>query len=153
MNWLLHLAAAFLGSLGFAVLFQIRGKKLFYAALGGLITWGVYLLPFSLGVNQALSYFIASITATLYAELFARLLKAPATTFLSPAIITLVPGGWLYYTMSAMVESDWAKAAECANRTLVLALTIVGGIMLVTSLQKILYSRVRKGELHGKTTV
>lgn len=153
MNWWMQLVAAFLGSLGFAVLFQIRGKKLLYAALGGLITWGVYLLPFSLGVSQPLSYFFASMAATLYAEMFARILKAPATTFLSPAIITLVPGGWLYYTMSAVVASDWEKAAESANQTLVLALTIAGGIMVVTSLQKILYGRVRKGESHGKATV
>lgn len=152
MTVVVQLLAAFLGSLGFGMLFNVQGKKLAYAALGGMLTWGVYWLPFHGGWSEALCYFVASIVATLYAEVLARILKSPATTFLIPAIITLVPGGWLYYTMNAMVQSDWPKAAECATQTLLLAMTIAGGIMVVTSLQKIFYGR-KKGEQHGKATV
>ena len=41
---IMQLATAFLGSLGFALLFQVRRKRLLLASLGGLLAWGVYLL-------------------------------------------------------------------------------------------------------------
>ena len=47
MKYIIQLLMAFLGSLGFGALYNIHGKKLFLAALGGLLAWAVYLL-----VNQ-----------------------------------------------------------------------------------------------------
>ena len=41
MHPLLQLAAAWVGSLGFAMLFNVRGKKLPLASLGGLLAWAV----------------------------------------------------------------------------------------------------------------
>ena len=38
-----QLAAAFVGSLGFALIFGMRKKYLFAASLGALLGWGVYL--------------------------------------------------------------------------------------------------------------
>ena len=40
---LTQLATASIGSLGFALLFGLRAKHLAPAALGGMITWGIYL--------------------------------------------------------------------------------------------------------------
>ena len=40
---LLQLITAALGSLGFSLIFNVRGRPLLFGALGGLIAWGVYL--------------------------------------------------------------------------------------------------------------
>ena len=40
----MQLVTAFLGSLGFALLFHVRREKLLLASLGGLLSWG-YILP------------------------------------------------------------------------------------------------------------
>ena len=85
---LIQVIASFFGTLGFGFLFNIRGKKLFFAAIGGMLSWGLFLL---LGIaieNEAIRYLLVSLCSTTYAEILARLLKTPATTF---SIITLIP--------------------------------------------------------------
>ena len=42
----IQLAAAFFGSLGFSIMFRVRGKLLLPASLGGLFTWSIYLFLF-----------------------------------------------------------------------------------------------------------
>ena len=42
MHEMIQLLVSFTGSLGFAVLFNIHGKKLWFAALGGCLSWAVY---------------------------------------------------------------------------------------------------------------
>ena len=44
MDNLIQLLAALAGSFGFAALFNLHGRKLVFAALGGLLSWSVYLL-------------------------------------------------------------------------------------------------------------
>ena len=41
---LIQIVSSFFGTLGFGFLFNIRGKKLFWAALGGMISWGLFLV-------------------------------------------------------------------------------------------------------------
>ncbi|HWQ88452.1 MAG TPA: threonine/serine exporter family protein, partial [Desulfitobacteriaceae bacterium] len=38
-----QIITAFLGSLGFSMLFNIRGRKIWYAATGGMLSWATYL--------------------------------------------------------------------------------------------------------------
>ena len=46
MTWteVVQIMAGFVGSLGFAILFNIRGKRLAAAAVGGLFSWLLYVL-------------------------------------------------------------------------------------------------------------
>ncbi len=67
MQEIIQLFAAFLGSLGFAVLFNIRGEKLVFAALGGLLSWGVYLGAGYIDNNPYFCGFTASVLLTLFA--------------------------------------------------------------------------------------
>ena len=69
---------------------------------------------------------------TLYAEVLARVVKAPATVFLIPSIIPLVPGGRLYYTMRAIVDGDADNAKSYAMETIVIALGIAVGIVVIS---------------------
>ena len=44
LTGLIQIFTGFLGSLGFSILFNIRGRKLWVASLGGLISWTIFLL-------------------------------------------------------------------------------------------------------------
>ena len=69
MAQFIQLASAFGGALGFACVFNIRGKKAFLAAVGGAIGWGVFLLVQNLfGASDYFCGFAASIMLTVYAE-------------------------------------------------------------------------------------
>jgi len=138
MIFTVQIIMAFLGSLGFAMLYNIRGSKLLYAAAGGLLGW---LINLSCGPwlgNEAAQYFFAAVGVTFYAEALARLQKTPATTFLIPAIIPLVPGSALYYTMSFAVNGLWPMSMEKGIYTVVLALSLAAGIMVASTLWRIL---------------
>ena len=40
----IQLIAAFMGALGFSFLFRLHKRHIIFASLGGLVTWGVFLL-------------------------------------------------------------------------------------------------------------
>ena len=93
---LIQICMGYLGSLGFGGLVHLRGKKLIIASLGGFLSWSVFLALAGLIPSEAIRYFLASATVTVYAEVFARVLKTPTTTFLVVSLIPLIPGGALY---------------------------------------------------------
>ena len=132
MQNMIQLLAATLGSLGFAMLFNIRGKKLLFATFGGFFAWGVYLLAAHFYENPYFCGFAASVMLTLYAELMARMHKTPVTVFLVSAAIPLIPGAALYRTMNCLMQRQWEFfAAECTY-TLLFAASMSAGITLTT---------------------
>ncbi|MEF9894404.1 MAG: threonine/serine exporter family protein, partial [Clostridia bacterium] len=72
---LIGLVMAALGSLGFAMLFNVRGKKLAISALGGLLSWGAYLLAYAYLAHMALCYALAAMLAGLFSLVMARVLR------------------------------------------------------------------------------
>ena len=87
---LIQLVTAFLGALGFALLFGLHKRHLFFASLGGMITWGIYLLIHIFLQTPFLANLIASVFAVSFAEALAHWRKCPATLFVMPSIIPLV---------------------------------------------------------------
>ena len=128
---IIQLISGALGSLGFALVFRLRANRLALAALGGLLSYGVYLLCEYLIKDVFLSSMISSAFSALYAEIVARLMKAPATVFFIPTVIPLVPGSSLYYTMSYAVQSNWKMVSHYGLLTLSYALGISAGVSLV----------------------
>ena len=126
---LMQLAAALAGSAGFALLFNARGEKLIWASLGGLLSWGVYLLCGQFYASDPARYFAAALVLTVYAEIMARLHKAPVTVFLVAGTIPLIPGGSLYDTMTYAVAACWPEALHTGLATLLLAIAIAAGIL------------------------
>ena len=140
---LMQIFMGFLGSLGFSILFHIKGKRLLIASLGGLISWTVFLALGSLFPGESLRYFLASATVTVYAEVFARVIKTPTTTFLVPSLIPLIPGGSLYYTMNYALNEQWSSFAAKALYTLELAAALALGIIAVTTLTRMTMVAIR----------
>ena len=130
-HMIMQLITGMLGSVGFALLFGIRAKYIPFAALGGLLCWGVYLLSFNLNGIIFLSGLLASGFSAFYGEIIARIEKAPATLFYITAVIPLIPGSTLYYTCSNAVTGNWDMARDYANLTLQYALSIAAGACAV----------------------
>lgn len=138
MEHVIQILMGYLGSVGFNILFNIRGRKLFIASLGGLISWTVFLLLEPLFPGEAIRYFFAAAAVTVYGEVFARIEKTPTTTFLVPSVIPLIPGGSLYYTMNFALNKQWAAFSHRGFYTLQLALSLAVGIIAVTTLTRLI---------------
>ncbi len=142
---LLQIITGFIGSLGFAVLFNLRGKRMIAAALAGLFSWTLYLLLSHVIANEPLNYFIVAMAVSLYAEIMARVMKTPTTTFITTSLIPLIPGGSLYYTMAYAFESDPERFLEKGLATLQLAAALALGIIVATTLTRLFYQAIRRG--------
>ncbi len=130
-NYSLIISGA-IGTLGFCLFFKIRRDKLIYGCIGGLLTSLFFCICSDLGLSVLMRNLIPTIVGTLYAEVIARIVKAPTIVFLIPAVIPLTPGGTLYYTMSAIVEGDMVKAQKQGEITLLVALGIAVGIVFIS---------------------
>lgn len=149
MNPVVQILMGTLGTLGFNILFNIRGRKLLLATLGGLISWSVFLALGPVLPSEALRYLVSSATITVYGELMARLEKTPTTTFLVPALIPLIPGSALYYTMNYALGEQWGRFAEQAFYTLQLALSLAVGIIAVTTTVRLLTALLKMTHHHN----
>ena len=139
-----QLFSAFVGSFGFSILFHVRGVKLFVAGLGGMVTWGVYLLMHAHMESLLVANLFAALFAGLFAEIMARVLRAPATVFAAPAVITMVPGGSLYYTLYNAIAGNAEAASEYGRNTWNVAVGIAIGLAAVTSIFNVLTVLHRK---------
>ena len=141
--WLQVLAAA-AGTLGFALLFNSRPRRLVFGALGGGLTWVVYLVLSRFVGSDFLSVALAAAFGAGYAEVMARVCKAPATVFTILSEIALIPGGSLYITMHHLVGGRQTQALSYGLHTLTVALAIAVGIVLVTAFTTSFFSRKRR---------
>lgn len=134
MDVIIQLATAFLGSLGYGLIFNVRRSHLIPAALSGLFTWAVYLAAAEVTGTILLPSILAGGFAAVYAEVLARIRKAPANQFLIIGLIPLIPGRTLYYTMSYGVQGDWLESRWFGIQTIQYALGIAAGMSLVWAL-------------------
>jgi uncharacterized membrane protein YjjB (DUF3815 family) len=142
---MIQMLTSFLGALGFAVLFNVRGRFLIEAAFGGMLGWLCYSLLSGRLPNDYLSFLVAAMLVTGYAEMMARIEKAPATTFLIAGMIPLVPGKYLYYTMRYAIGVETAGFVSQGAQTLAVAIAIAGGVMAASSLFRV-FAPLRKTE-------
>ncbi|MGG7057436.1 threonine/serine exporter family protein [Clostridium nigeriense] len=135
---ILEVMAAFISTFAFGIVFNIKGKNLTFAALCGALGWFVYKFSLMIGVSDTTSLFLAALALSTYSEIFARVLKTPVTTFVIAALIPLVPGGGMYYTMVEAITGDVMKSLEIGINTMASAGSLALGIVLVSTITKIL---------------
>ena len=141
-EYVMELVTAFLGSLGFALLFHVRREKLLLASLGGLLAWVVYLLAGYWSGQDVVRYFVSAVVLTVYGESMARVVKCPATLFIITAAVPLIPGGSLYHTMKFFMEGNFTACSIQGLNTVLLAVSIAVGILFPTSVFQ-LYQKIR----------
>jgi len=134
---------AFLSSLGFGILFNIRGKNLIIASIGGGLAWFTYLLSGRVQSSIAFSLFLASMVGSIYSEIMARIYKNPVTMFIICAIIPLVPGGGMYYATLEAVKGNLSLALNKGVETLFSAGAIAVAIVFVSSISTI-FKKIKK---------
>lgn len=119
------------GSLGFCLIFRLNRRLIPATLVGSFLCWAVYLLSLRNGEDVFVPSLISSVVCAAYAQVAARVLKAPATVFLIPEVLPLIPGSGLYYTMSHAVQKHWFLTKYFGYRTMMFAMGIAAGICIV----------------------
>ncbi len=128
-----------MSSLCFGVLFQVRGRNLICAAVAGCVCWFSYGMTKHLMGAELVACFAAGAATTLYAEGFARILRAPAIVFLAVGIIPLVPGGGIYRTMLLSIRGTADEALTQCIATIQIAGAMAVGIVIVSSIVRLFW--------------
>lgn len=133
-NAWVQLVTAILFTFAFGFIFRVPKNAHLFCCLGSFLCWGVYLVCLSLLEDDFAAQAIAAVFGAGYAELMARLTRTPATVYIMPILIALVPGRGLYCTMEAMVRGSQSEVLQWGTSTATSALALAVGIVVVAAL-------------------
>lgn len=128
-----QLAAAFLGTVCFALLFHVPHRHLWCCGLAGMTGWLFYWSMMQAQPSPVAASLVAVIPLAILTRVFAVARKAPVTLFLIPGIFPLVPGAGIYYTVYSFIAGDSAACAAKGAETLKIAVALAMGIAVVMS--------------------
>ena len=125
-------------SIVFAIVFKINKKHLISGAVNGLISYAIFIGMNMITDSFFWAAFVCSVASALYAEINARIVKAPSIVLLIPGVIPIVPGGCLYRSVRDFVCGMNVSAITELGDAAAIALGMAGGIVSLT----IVYSMV-----------
>ena len=125
--------AGLIGTLGFGLMFNMHGRGIPFALLGSIISWLVCSLLMRAGLAEPASYLIAAAASSFYAEVMARIRKFPATSYLLCALVPLIPGAGIYYTMDFIRRGMTSEAYAKGLATAYIAGAMAIGVLLIST--------------------
>ncbi|MGL4453396.1 MAG: threonine/serine exporter family protein [Sarcina sp.] len=143
--------ACFLATFAFAIIFNIRGKFIIWASIGGGISWFFYKVILDATASNTLSMFSSAVIFSSYAEILARKLKTPVTTLVVCGLIPLVPGSGMYYTMSSAVSGSIEHTWGLAISTFASAGALALGVIFTSTITRIIINLKHKTYLKVKS--
>ena len=135
---------AALTSVAFALVFRTEKRHLVAAAIAGILTFGVYFAICELTGSLFWASFLSSGAAAILSEVNARMRKAPALVVLMPAVISIVPGGYLYRTVRDFVKGEAASGLSQLGAAASIALGLAGGIVVATIMFGIAHDMIKR---------
>lgn len=137
----LQCVTAFIGCIGFCILFNIHGFGCIICAFGGAMAWLAYGLTYNLCLSVITASFFGTLVAAAYAEAMARIRKYPAISYLVISIFPLLPGAGIYYTTNYLMHSDTVGFAAKGGQTIGIAGALAVGILTVSTLVRFINIR------------
>lgn len=145
----LQLISCTIGCIGVCCWYNGKGKQFLFTAIGAFLTWGVEILAHNLTDSNFMATFLAAVFVAAYAELMARVCRAPSTIFLTTGAFPLVPGASLYNCMHNAVQGLFMPAAYNLFQVIAVAMAIALGFIVVSIIRRYItfavkYHRHRK---------
>ena len=126
---------------GFAILYDLKGKKAYMCALGAFITWISYLVCYKfVPINFTATLFAAAMCG-IFARISAKIAKTPASIFLTISVFPVIPGATLYYAMYGFVTANREFALAKSLDLILTCAAIVLGFMIVEVIYKYILKR------------
>lgn len=144
-----QLISCTIACVGFAYWFNVKGIQVLYSGIGAFFTWAVYYVCFEMTNSNFQSTLFGAIFVAIFAQIMARVNRAPATIFLCVCVFPLVPGPNLYYMMYYLVLENYKVAKEEAVTLVLTCVGIALGFIVVDIFNKyivIIFKRL-KGQL------
>ncbi|WP_371186570.1 threonine/serine exporter ThrE family protein [Thalassotalea maritima] len=127
-DWNAWLAVVTL-SLALVIIFKALPRHAIWCIFSGVIAFAASLWA-GYYVGPALGTFVGAFAIGVYANLFARFGKAPASIVMLPGLVVLVPGSKVYIGLTAMVTGSQIVAADhLGSQTFLIFMSLVAGLI------------------------
>lgn len=137
-NLAIQVAAAFIGTVAFAVLFGSPNNQYVSCGIVGAIGWAVYYLVINnTQLSIAETTFITSCVVVALARQAAKIRKCPKTVFLLCGLFPLIPGGGIFWTTYFLITKQYQQALSSGMTAISVTLAIVLGIVVITGLPRL----------------
>jgi len=134
-GWIIQAIAAFIGTVGFAVLYGVPRSEYFHVGICSMIGWMAYLIMLRLaGATVIESNFVATLVVVLVSRFMAVDRKCPVIVFQICGVFPLIPGAGIFWTVYYIVNKELSMAVTTGFTALGVAVAIVLGIIFMTSL-------------------
>lgn len=132
-----HLFCSFIGTVGFAIIYNVPKKYYFACGITGMAGWMTYLFINSQSyMSASVASFFGAFVVVLISRILTVYMKCPITIFLISGILPLVPGAGVYYTAYYLVTNQLTQASLKGIESLKIAFAIVMGIVVVVSIPR-----------------
>ncbi len=135
-----ELILAFVASVAFGCLYNVPLRGLLVGGLAGLCSWLGLKVVMGAGAGTTMATLVGALSVGTVGEWAARHLRAPASIFILPGIVPLVPGAVAYSAMLAFLRGDVAVGATKTLETLLIAGAIAAGLIITGSLARLVTS-------------
>lgn len=143
-GFIMHMVCPFLGTVGYAVLFNVPKRFYLSCGLTGMAGWLVYHVIAGQALSAAFASFLGTIAVVLLSRVLSVEKKCPITVFLVAGILPLVPGAGIYYTVYYLVTNQLAEASRRGMESVKVAFAIVLGIVFILAVPGELFQRMAK---------
>ena len=140
-DFLVHVVCPFMGTIGYAVLYNIPAYFYISCGVTGALGWLMYLLVIQFS-SPAIASFFGALVVVLIARFLTVRMKCPITIFLISAIFPLVPGAGIYNTVYYLVANEFSLAAYYGMNAVKVAFAIVMGIAIVLPIPRDVFFRI-----------
>lgn len=144
MSYIISVASAVVGTMGFCLFFRLRFNRLPVIAVLSALCYTTYLIVLNFNMSDFAANTIAAIITAAFSECMAVFFRAPVTVFLIPSILPLIPGAALYYTMEAIFRNDISDAVYYAASMCRAIGGLVFGIIIVSTIVRCFRDRKNK---------
>lgn len=133
---LLDLIYSFIATYFFALIMNAPKKSLILSSI--IASIGYFIYSVCLSYNQGLmGSFLGTLIIAFFGEICARKIKMPATIFIFPGIVPIVPGLGLYQMMLEFVQNDVYEALLVGIKTL----SHIGAMAIAIALVSLILSK------------
>ncbi|MDD7593585.1 MAG: threonine/serine exporter family protein [Peptoniphilaceae bacterium] len=124
-----------------------------FNAIIGAISWDVFSILSDQGMSNFAATLLGAMVVGLAAQFGAVHFRAPMTEFIIPSLYPLVPGALLYRTVNAFFMEQMGTAGEAAIQTMIAAIAIALGLLLVETSAVLFRSALRQVRKRRESSV
>lgn len=137
MNSIMQFLLATLATYGFTIYFKLPYRVRFITSILSGFIWFLFEIIKTFDTSYIVSNFISAFLIGLFSEIMAIMYKKPATVFLIPCLVPLVPGAGMYYIMYNFINSNYDKMQEQLILTILTSAALALGIVISQGLFRI----------------